>query len=228
MACDSFFQSREAPKVDLYLIARAVSSPIGKGSDSKPLPITFGHQEAFLVDSAQFGMEPLVIQAFKMVYCYLPSFRGEMTDDRHLSQFYHCEAELCGTLEDAIEISESLLKQVILAVINAYQTRLFNFDQHNFEAIAQIREVTFPRIHFDEAVQELKAAGFGHLVEQHDYGRFLSHQGEIKLLELVPQNQLPLWLTHHDRDTVPFYQQPCPDDPEHVMTGDLLVPSING
>src|SRR3990167_46662 len=86
IACDKYFQNLSAIKLDLYLITQGVSSPMGKGSDSEPLPFIFGNDKAFLVDSAQFGMEPLVFDMYKMVYCYLPSFRGEDPDFRHLNQ----------------------------------------------------------------------------------------------------------------------------------------------
>ena len=71
---------------------------MGPGSDSEVIPIKFGKYNSFLVDSSQFGFEPLLLNKLDKVYCYLPSMRGENPDKRHLNQFFHCEAEIKGTL----------------------------------------------------------------------------------------------------------------------------------
>src|SRR3989338_1316831 len=120
-ACNQFFRSKNAPKVDMFLIARGISPPTGKVSDSSPIPVKFGDQSSFLVDSAQFGLEPLVCGSFDLVYCFSPSFRGEDADDHHLNQFYMCEAELKGDLERCMRTSEDLIKYLIQSVLHAYE-----------------------------------------------------------------------------------------------------------
>lgn len=85
MECDRYFQNLKAPKVDLYLISNSVSSPIALGSDSKPVNFRLDKDNYFLADSSQFGMEPLLFNLHEIVYCYLPSFRGEDPDNRHLN-----------------------------------------------------------------------------------------------------------------------------------------------
>lgn len=226
--CDTYFRQLQAPKVDLFLIAQSVSSPMGKGSDSLPIPIKLGSRHAYLVDSAQFGMEPLVQRSFEMVYCYLPSFRGEDADNRHLNQFYHCEAELRGELDDAIHVVEGLVYSILQ---NAYD--LLSLKKVVFESISPehiktaLASKKFKRITFDEAVAILTESGFSNFIEVQDYGRQLTSDGEKKLVELVSKNQ-PLWLTHFDRDVVPFYQQPLGADINKVINADLIFPSING
>ena len=44
-----------ARNVDLFMLIPSVSSPMGPGSDSEPLPIKFGDNFSNLVDSSQFG-----------------------------------------------------------------------------------------------------------------------------------------------------------------------------
>src|SRR5258708_36502609 len=138
IACDTYFQNLHAPKIDLFLISKGVSSPMGKGSDSLPIPFKFGKEFVYLVDSAQFGMEPLVQKGFELVYCYLPSFRGEDPDDQHLNQFYHCEAELRGDYKKCMQIVEGLVKYLIKNIIDGYKTNIFTFKTHNFNAIEHI------------------------------------------------------------------------------------------
>lgn len=227
-ACDVYFQDLKAPKVDLFLIAKGISSPMGKGSDSSPIPLQLGNQSVFLVDSAQFGMEPLVCGQFNMVYCYLPSFRGEDSDYSHLNQFYHCEAELRGGYQRCMKVAEDLVKHVISTVMDSYRNSKFDFDTHNFKEIQNTSSLKFPILTFDEAQVLLKKHKLSHLIELRPYGRVLTSEGEIKLAELVGNNKVPIWVTKYDRDVVAFYQKPDPDNPEKVLNADLIFPSING
>lgn len=99
-----------AKNVDLFMLTPSVSSPMGPGSDSEAIQIKFGNLETFLVDSSQFGFEPLLLNKFDKVYCYLPSMRGENPDARHLNQFFHCELEMKGKLNDLLPIIEGYIK----------------------------------------------------------------------------------------------------------------------
>ncbi|MBU1323276.1 hypothetical protein KKE75_04440 [Patescibacteria group bacterium] len=228
MACDEYFQKQKAPKIDLYLIAREVSSPIARGSDSLPLSIHFGKKDTYLMDSAQFGMEPLVQKEFSLVYCYLPSFRAETPDDRHLNQFYHCEAELRGNYIDAINVAEKLVQYIFKRVLILHQKKVFKFSQHNFPLLPIIAKTKFPQITFDEAHKILTQNKLGHLIKNQSYGRSITNQGEKKIVEIVTGNKLPLWITKYDRDTVPFYQLPDPKNKNRTLNADLLFPSLNG
>ncbi len=228
LSCDAYFQKLNSPKVDLFLITQGVSSPTGKGSDSVPIPFEFGSKHAYLVDSAQFGMEPLVQKSFDMVYCYLPSFRGEDPDDRHLNQFFHCEAELRGKLEDAMNIAEGLVKSICGKVLESYDKNVFSFKKNNFGEIKKGLNRKFKIVTFDEAEDILTKKGFGKLIEQHDFGRVLTREGEIKLAEILSKDNTPFWVIKYDRDTVAFYQKPDPDNINKVLNADLIFPSING
>lgn len=80
----------------------SISSPMGLGSDSLPVKIDlFGHP-TFLADSMQFHLEYLLRVYNKGVFYVMPTFRGEPSDERHLSEFFHIEAELPGDMEDMI------------------------------------------------------------------------------------------------------------------------------
>lgn len=228
IACDNYFQSLGAPKIDLFMIAKGVSSPMGKGSDSEPVHLKLGEQNVFLVDSAQFGMEPLVQKDFDMVYCYLPSFRGENSDDRHLSQFYHCESELRGDYNHAIDIAEGLIKSLLKEIKTVITKKNLNFDNNNIDLIDKFVNNKFPRIKFDEVSKILSENGFGETIEDRDYGRVITGKGELKAVELISNNELPIWITDYDRDVVPFYQKPDPNNPNKVFNADLILPSARG
>ena len=92
MISDTYFcHEKEALCIDLFMYTPSVSSPMASGSDSEPIPFKFGDLDTFLVDSSQFGFEPILQNIIEKVYCYLPSMRGEDPDESHLNQFYHCE-----------------------------------------------------------------------------------------------------------------------------------------
>lgn len=127
--CDNYFQKLGASKVDLYLISNSASSPIALGSDSEPIEFNLDNKNYFLTDSSQFGMEPLLFNSFDMVYCYLPSFRGEVPNKRHLNQFFHCEAEMKGGYEDAMNVAEGLVKHLTKTIIHSLKQKDFDFAQ---------------------------------------------------------------------------------------------------
>ena len=54
----------EAKNIDLFMLTTSVSSPMGHGSDSEAIAIKFGNLETNLVDSSQFGFEPLLLLTF--------------------------------------------------------------------------------------------------------------------------------------------------------------------
>jgi len=66
------------------------------------------------------------------------------------------------------------------------------------------------------------------LVEYRPYGRVLSNLAEKKISELVSDGSTPVWITHYDRDTVPFYQKPDIKNTDKALNADLILPSING
>ena len=54
------------------------------------------------------------------VWYIMPSFRGESEDKRHLSQFYHSEAEIIGDLDDVMNLIEKYIKHLSKAIIKQF------------------------------------------------------------------------------------------------------------
>lgn len=226
LSCDKYFQNLKAPKVDLYLITKSVSSPIAKGSDSKPISFNFEGNKFYLSDSSQFGMEPLVLNFFEIVYCYLPSFRGEEPNEYHLNQFFHCEAEMRGNYQKAIKIAEGLIKFLIKEILIAFEKKIFYFKKNNFKYMEYIINRDFPQITFDEAEKILKKKKLDYLIKRNKYGRIISRLGELKITEILTNNRNFVWIKNYDRDVVPFYQKPDPINPERVLNADLIMPKL--
>lgn len=217
-----------AKNIDLFMMTPSVSSPVGPGSDSEPIKIKVGKLETFLVDSSQFGFEPLLLDNFDKVYCYLPSMRSENPDSRHLNQFFHCEAEIIGTLEDLTPVIEGYIKSLCKTFILMDNTvdRISDDNKKTKEILKKaISLKTFPEITFDKAVDLLVKNGMKKYVNFTDHGRDIGSKGEIELMNILKLDT-PIWIKYFDRDRVPFYQKPDPKNKNKTINADLLFPPL--
>ena len=223
-----FGVEQKAKNIDLFMLTPSISSPMGSGSDSEAIPIKFGKYNSNLVDSSQFGFEPLLLNGIDKVYCYLPSMRGEDPDKRHLNQFFHCEAEIKGNIVQLIPIIEGYIKilsEVLLLMPNILEKISLDYKKTslNLNKILELKK--FPEITFDEAVDALIENGNKNLVNFTKLGRDISSEGEIKIAEIF-NFKTSFWIRNYDRDRVPFYQKPVPEDLNKVINADLIFPPI--
>ncbi|HET8670601.1 MAG TPA: amino acid--tRNA ligase-related protein, partial [Candidatus Saccharimonadales bacterium] len=229
MLCDQYMGSVIGAKnIDLFMLTPSVSSPMGPGSDSEAIAIQFGSLTTFLTDSSQFGFEPIIMNGIDKAYCYLPSMRGEDSDKRHLNQFFHCEIEIKGDLEDVIRIAEEYVKYLCagIAECKTLVGRMsVNPDKSLAVAAQTAASPSFERITFDDACKLLEDNGYGSFINKTDHGRDISSKGELALMRLL-KTSVPIWLTYFDRDRVPFYQKPDPADSSKVLNADLLFPPL--
>ncbi len=217
-----------ATDIDLFMITQSISSPLGHGSNSTALPVKFGRYNAFLTDSAQFGFEPLLVKNFEKVFCYMPSLRGENPDSRHLNQFFHCEFEMVGTLENVIEIAEQYFKTICksLILMNNIIEKISVSPVLTKKILQEtIIQKKFLQITFDEAIEILEKNGFNKNIRKDKIGRCIDPDGEIILAHLLNQ-KVPFWITGFERDMSPFYQKPDPLKKNRVINADLIVPPI--
>lgn len=229
MIADYYFVDKcDARNVDLFMITPSISSPMGLGSDSQAIPVKFGKLDAFLVDSSQFGFEPLLLNKIDKVYSYLPSIRGEDFDKRHLNQFFNCEAEIKGGLDELLLFIEDFVKTLAGGFLLMPQT-LKKLSLDYGKTISLLNQMLklkrFPAITFDEAIGALVKSGDKDLVNFTKGGKDISSDGEVKLPEVL-NFDLPFWVKYYDRDMVPFYQKPDPKNPEKVLNADMIFPPL--
>ncbi len=225
---EHFFSNiMNATNVDLFMLTPSVSSPMGPGSDSEPIAIQFGELNTYLVDSSQFGFEPILLNEFDKLYCYLPSLRGEDPDQRHLNQFYHCEMEMKGTLKQLIPFANQYVKHLAKSMLNLNDivSKISNDSDTTISYLQNIVENNFPEITFDDAVDVLLMHGHKDLINSTKDGRDISAKGEEMLLKIL-NPKTPIWVKYYDRDRVPFYQKPLKSDPSKVINADLLFPQV--
>lgn len=229
MTSDHYFSvEQKAKNVDLFMLTPSVSSPMGPGSDSEAIPIKFGTLNSYLVDSSQFGFEPLLLNGIEKVYCYLPSMRGEDPDKRHLNQFFHCEAEIQGDIKKLIPIIEGFVRRLSHTTL-LMKNIVNNISLDPLRTRAALEKIlaskSFPEMSFDEAVDTLVKNGKEDLVNFSESGRDISSKGELELMKILGIDA-PIWIKNYDRNRVPFYQKPNPENTDKVINADLLFPPL--
>lgn len=227
-ASDAYWSGLGAVNIDLFMLTPSASSPMGPGSDSEVITIQFGDYETNLTDSSQFGFEPLMFHLDK-AYCYLPSMRGEKPDARHLNQFFHCEAEIVGTLDDLLPVIEGYiqaLSRTLIALSPIVKLMSVDFAKTEVALNKIINAGHFQKKLFDDVYPWLREDSSFYI--SNNFGRNITCAGEVALVHHMADG-LPLWLCNYDRDVVPFYQKPTSINPNTVINADLLfAPIIEG
>lgn len=215
----SFYKKRGIRFFQFPVTTGSISSPMGLGSDSTPVKITIDGVETYLADSMQFFLEYGCRINNKGAYYIAPSFRGEKADQRHLSQFFHSEAEIPGTLDDVINLCQDYLISLVENLISTCSKEIIETTENtkhltDFLKIAK----SIPRCKFDEAVKILK--NNPEYVNDNKIFRTINSAGEKVLMKYFGGY---VWLTHFDHMAVPFYQKFDPEDETKALNADLLM-----
>jgi asparaginyl-tRNA synthetase len=203
--------------VHLPLTTNAISSPMGLGSDSKPLAVEIAGKPCFLADSMQFMLEYACRLNNSGAWYIMPSFRAEPADATHLNEFFHSEAEISGALDDIMCVVEEYLRSITSGALDRMRkVTVVNQDLSHIEAF--LEGPSIPAITFEEAVVTLRADPT--FINIHDGWRTITRKGEQKLLSMFGG---PVWLTQFDHLSVPFYQAYIPGtDRRLAANADLL------
>jgi asparaginyl-tRNA synthetase len=221
LTSDAYWSEVGAFNIDLFMLTPSASSPMGPGSDSEVISIQFGEYHTNLTDSSQFGFEPLMFHLDK-AYCYLPSMRGENPDARHLNQFFHCEAEMVGTLDALLPLVEryvQALAKICIALTPIIELMSADFSKTKLALKNIINTKSFNKKTFDEVHPWIQENSSFHSVSE--FGRNITNNGEVALVQAMGDG-MPMWLSNYDRDTVAFYQKPNPKNTDSVINADLL------
>lgn len=203
-----FYGKKGIMTIHLPVTTGSISSPMGRGSDSKPVKVNLEGVDTYLADSMQFLLEYGCRLSEKGCYYVMPSFRGELADERHLCQFYHSEAEIQGSLEDVMNLVEEYVKYLSKKILVRMGDKLKETvgDISHIEKIAKHRG-KFKRITFDEAERVLKERfpqNISDYVEYEDGWRNITRKAEKELINIYGGI---VWVTNYDELAVPFYQK---------------------
>ncbi|MGX4732950.1 amino acid--tRNA ligase-related protein [Kitasatospora griseola] len=218
VATADYARSRGLKALSLPLTTRTITCPSGLGSDTEPVAVNVSGVDTYLSDSAQFLLEYGCQIAPGGCYGILPSFRNEVPDATHLSQFTHSEAEIPGGLDDLIDYVEGYVKALAGSILDRCGDRLAEArgDVSHLERMVNSAG-GFERLTFDEAERLLRDED-GCIGYEGD-GRTLNRKGERLLMERV--NEF-VWVTHFDHLTVPFYQAFGDNEGRTAKNADLL------
>lgn len=215
------FYKSEAINPALFPITTgSVSSPMGLGSDSLPVRVTFSHTlvETFLADSMQFSLELGARLNERGAYYIMPTFRGENQDPRHLNEFVHSEVEIRGTLEDVMGLAERYIKFMANGLLSSCGEEILSA-AGSLAHLEDAVDKSFKQISHADAVKELRRQdGAVNVLQSGDLD--ITPRGEKLLME--NHGEL-LWLTHLPWGAVPFYQAKHPANTTVSLTADLLA-----
>jgi len=174
-------------------------------------------KELYLTQSAQLHLEAL-IYSLEKVYCVAPSFRAEKSRTiRHLAEFWHVEAEAAfTTMEDMMKLEEDLVAYICHQTAKKCKRELEMLST-DIEKLLKVK-TPFPRITYNEAIERLQDKGF-----KIEWGEDLGYDEEKALAEDFGH---PFFIYAYPRKIKAFYCKTYRDNPELVMSEDMLVPRI--
>ncbi len=179
---------------------------------------------SYLAQTGQLYLEAYV-PALKKTYCVGPSFRAEpAVDQRHLTEFTMLEIEFAGGFEELLGHIQGLIARVAHEV--AARAPELGLPETRARALAAC-PIVFPRVTYDEAVEDLKEMG-----EDIDWGEDISGRREQMLV--ARYGDRPLFITHYPDPMYDFGRPievekffnmlPDPERPGRVQSSDLILP----
>jgi len=176
-------------------------------------------RKVYLTQSSQFYLEALIFSLEK-VYTIAPSFRAEKSRTRrHLTEFWHAEAEAAWTdMNGIIKVEEELITYVVKKVLEERLEEL-EFLKRNIEMLENVKP-PFYRISYDEAIEILQKRG----VEV----RWGEDFGADEERVLTMQFDKPIILYGFPEEVKAFYHKNDPQRPEVTLAEDVLAPEGYG
>jgi asparaginyl-tRNA synthetase len=188
-----------------------VSASVEGGATLFPLKYFGG--TAYLSQSAQL-YEEAAICGLEKVYLIAPSFRAEKhRTRRHLTEFWHLEAELTFATHDDIMGVEERLVQAICKHIKSKCKRQLSL----LDVKIKVPSLPFKRITYDEAIEIAAQQGFK-VSWGEDFGREVERA-------ISQQFKEPFFIKGYPTSARSFYHLPDPDRPEVTLSSDLIAPA---
>ena len=173
-------------------------------------------RDLYLTQSAQLHLEAQ-IYSLEKIYCIAPSFRAEKSRTiRHLTEYWHAEAEEAfTTIDDMMCLEEDLVSYVCQKVAEKCKKDLKAL-KVDPQKLAKIKP-PFARITYDEAIERLHKGGF-----KIKWGEDFGFNEEKALATEFG----PVFVYAYPREIKAFYCKAYKENPKLVMSADLIVPRI--
>jgi asparaginyl-tRNA synthetase len=234
-AINNFFQEQiNALQVDIPALTRSISSPGSLGekkiiSDVNPFYVDyFNHsKKLFLSQSSQLYLEAYILMTnIQSVYNIGKSFRNEVSDFRHLTEFRQVEFEGLCNFRDILSIQEDLIKFLINHLIqNVKDELLFFVDQTDLDTLIDLINLPFISITFEDAFMELYKYTGDPKYDKTNYSiRNFDAKSEILLNSSLGKKNF-IFVTHYPIKEVAFYHKQDIIDSNKAVNADLIFPS---
>ena len=202
-----------------------ILTPAACEGTSTLFPVDYFDEQAYLTQSGQLYIEATAM-ALGKVYSFGPTFRAEKSKTRrHLTEFWMVEPEIAyGELDDLMDLSEQLISFMVKRCLERRRADLtaIGRDLSKLEKI----EPPFPRISYDEAVENLQAGhAKGALEQKFEWGGDLGSPDETYL---SAQFDKPVMVHRYPAKVKAFYMEPDPQRPELALCVDVLAPEGYG
>ena len=180
---------------------------------------------SLLTQSGQLYIEATAM-ALGKVYSFGPTFRAEKSKTRrHLTEFWMVEPEVAyAQLDDLMDLAEEFISFIVKRCLETRRSDLQTIgrDVAKLEKI----EAPFPRITYDEAVQNLQEGhAKGALENKFEWGGDFGSPDETYL---SAQFDKPVMVHRYPAKVKAFYMEPDPERPELALCVDVLAPEGYG
>jgi len=174
-------------------------------------------RDLYLTQSAQLYLEAS-IYSLEKVYCVAPSFRAEKSRTiRHLTEYWHIEPEWAfADMDDLMRLEEDLVSYICQKTVKDCKREIKSIGADISKLTAV--KTPFPRITYTEAIERLNAKG-----SKIKWGEDLGFDEEKALAEDFGN---PFFVYAYPRRIKAFYCKTYRDNPDLVMSTDMLVPKI--
>jgi len=174
-------------------------------------------KQLYLTQSAQLHLEAL-IYSLERVYCVAPSFRAEKSRTiRHLTEYWHIEPEWAfADMDDLMRIEEELVSYLCQKTVKNCNREIESLGADILKLKAV--KTPFPKITYTDAIEKLNAKGF-----KIKWGEDFGFEDEKALAEEFGG---PFFVYAYPRQIKAFYCKSHRDNPDLVMSTDMLVPRI--
>jgi asparaginyl-tRNA synthetase len=174
-------------------------------------------RDLYLTQSAQLHLEAL-IYSLEKVYCVAPSFRAEKSRTiRHLTEYWHAEAEWAfSDMDDLMRLEEDLLCCICHETFENCREEMesLGVDLSKFAGVT----TPFPRITYTEAIERLNSKGL-----KIRWGEDLGFDEERALAADFGR---PFFVFAYPTQIKAFYCKTYRDNRNLAMSTDMLVPRI--
>ncbi|MGH7570465.1 MAG: asparagine--tRNA ligase [Gemmatimonadota bacterium] len=214
-AIRDFLHERGFLLLDTPILTRAVGEEAGTLFETE----YFDLGTASLAQTGQLYVEAGAM-AFGRVYCFGPTFRAEKSKTRrHLTEFWMVEPEMAWfDWKDSMDLQEDLIVWVVDSVLaeRGPDLEALERDLARLEAV----KAPFPRLSYDEAVEQLREKGSA-IEWGQDFG------GEDQTL-LTQTSNRPVFVHSFPKKAKAFYMKEHPERSDVVLCNDLFAPEGYG